>query len=84
MFLLYISLLLFVFDCLQLDHTEPFGPRGLCPWVSWEGKVLTDSQLIMNQLAAANEDWNLNRNLSEKEKAVARAFAVMADEHLCW
>ncbi|KAK4314997.1 hypothetical protein Pmani_013752 [Petrolisthes manimaculis] len=67
-----------------LDHTEPMGPRGLCPWVSWEGEVLTDSQLIINRLAATNDAWNLNRQLSETERAVARAFAVMVDEYLCW
>ena len=59
------------------------GPKNKCPWITLNGEEYSDSQFIMEMLATKyNKD--LNKNLTEEELAIARAFLVMADEHLYW
>ncbi|KAG7153744.1 Failed axon connections-like 4 [Homarus americanus] len=67
----------------QLDHEEPFGQRGLCPWMTVNGEGLADSQLMIEWLGQ-HFHKNFTKRLTETQQAVARAFTIMIDEHLCW
>lgn len=64
-----------------MDFEEPFGPKGKTPWITLNGEELTDSQLVMEELARRYE---LTDNLTVEQQAVARALTVMVDEHLIW
>ncbi len=57
--------------------------KGKAPWIQYNDEVVADSQFCMEYL---NKKFNvdLNKHLSEKDKAVATSFQRMNDEHLYW
>lgn len=65
------------------DFTRPLGPKGKTPWITYQGQNIGDSQLIIEYL---NKKFSINMNghLSKAEKAIARSFRIMAEEHLYW
>ncbi|CAH1268407.1 FAXC [Branchiostoma lanceolatum] len=66
-------------------HTETFrrGPKGKIPWITYKGQSMGDSGLIMEFL---NEEFgvDLDSPLSEKERAISRAFIKMLEESTYW
>lgn len=67
----------------KVDFDEPLGPKGKTPWVTINGKDLADSQLVMENLAK-EFGKDTSAHLTVDQRAIARAFAVMMDEHLIW
>lgn len=68
---------------MQNDFEQPMGPKGKTPWITLNGKKIGDSQLCLEQLAETfHKDFS--GRLSVEEKAVARAFQIMAEDHLYW
>ena len=53
------------------------------PWITLNGEEYGDSTLCF-ELLAAKFDKDLSSHLSEEEKSVARAFQILAEEHLYW
>lgn len=72
-----------VFSASQVDHEEPFGPKGKTPWITLNGEDFTDSHLIIEMLS---DQYNidLTNSLTAEQRAAAKAFTVMIDEHVCW
>ncbi|XP_068223228.1 failed axon connections homolog isoform X1 [Palaemon carinicauda] len=67
----------------KVDFDEPLSPKGKTPWVTLNGEDLTDSQLAM-EILAKKFGKDMSSHLTDEQKAIARAFAVMMDEHLIW
>ncbi|XP_068223231.1 failed axon connections homolog isoform X3 [Palaemon carinicauda] len=67
----------------KLEHDEPMGAKGKTPWITLNGEELHDSQLIIEALSK-KFDKDFNSGLSEEEKAIARGFAMMIEEHIAW
>uniref|UniRef100_A0A0P4W3M1 GST C-terminal domain-containing protein n=1 Tax=Scylla olivacea TaxID=85551 RepID=A0A0P4W3M1_SCYOL len=68
----------------QLDHFEPLGESWLTPWVTMEdGEEVADSSVVVLELRQ-RRNLNLGSSLSAVEQAVARAFTVLVEDHLCW
>jgi glutathione S-transferase len=57
------------------------APRQQLPFVEIDGKRIPDSTAIVDHLEAARSD-KLDAHLTDKERAVARAFQSMLEEHL--
>lgn len=53
------------------------------PWITLNGQVFADSQFIIDHLSKVY-DRDLSKNLSDKEKAIERAFLKMIEESLNW
>jgi len=66
-----------------VDFEEPMGKKGKMPWITLNNEEFTDSSLII-ELLSRKFQKDLSSHLSEEEKAVARAFQIMAEEHLYW
>ena len=59
------------------------GPKGKTPWMTYNGKHYADSQLCLEFLASEfRKDFSCH--LTAEERAVARSFQIMAEEHLYW
>ncbi|XP_064105093.1 failed axon connections homolog [Macrobrachium nipponense] len=67
----------------KVDFDEPLGPKGKTPWVTINGKDLADSQLVIENLGK-EFGRDTSTHLTADQKAIARAFTVMMDEHLIW
>ncbi|KAG0722558.1 Failed axon connections [Chionoecetes opilio] len=68
----------------SLDHSEPLGASWLTPWVTLEdGEEVGDSGVVVEELRR-RRNLDVGSSLTVEEKAVARAFTVMVEEHLCW
>lgn len=65
------------------DFSDWSGPKGKCPYITLNGEDIGDSQLIIEFL---NKKFNINLSskLSSEEKSIARAFRIMAEDHLFW
>jgi len=66
-----------------VDFDEPMGSKGKMPWITLNGQEYTDSSLCI-ELLSRKYQKDLSSHLTEEEKAVARAFQIMAEEHLFW
>lgn len=67
----------------ESDFEEPMGPKGKSPWITLNGDEVSDSQLCM-ELLARKFHKDCSAHLSTEEQAIARAFQIMAEEHLYW
>lgn len=67
----------------QNDFEEPMGAKGKSPWITLEEVEVADSQLCL-ELLAKNFHKDLSSHLSYEERAIARAFHIMTEEHLYW
>ncbi|KAG7153743.1 failed axon connections homolog isoform X2 [Homarus americanus] len=65
----------------KLDFEEPFGVKDKTPWVTFNGEELTDSQLVIERFT---QHFHLKNTLTKEQRAVAKAFTTMMDEHLIW
>ena len=59
------------------------GPKGKAPWITLNGEEIGDSQLCL-ELLARKFHKDFSSHLSVADRAVARAFQIMAEEHLYW
>ena len=59
------------------------APRGKLPYIEDNGKKITDSRLIIHYLQATYGN-PLDAHLTAEEKAVAKAFQRLLEEHLYW
>jgi glutathione S-transferase len=59
------------------------GPRGKLPFIVDGGKKISDSRLIVNYLKLTYGD-TLDAHLSPAERAIAKAFQRLLEEHLYW
>ncbi|XP_078612592.1 failed axon connections homolog [Branchiostoma floridae x Branchiostoma japonicum] len=64
-------------------YGRSMGPKGKIPWIEYNGEAMGDSGLIMEFL---NREIgvDLNRTLSDADKAVSRAFTKMVEENTYW
>ena len=53
------------------------------PWIEYNGQAMGDSGLIMEFLNR-EKGVDLNRTLSDADKAVSRAFTKMVEENTYW
>ena len=59
------------------------GPKGKTPWITLNGEEIADSQLCL-ELLARKFHKDGSSHLSSEDQAIARAFHIMAEEHLYW
>lgn len=59
------------------------GPKGKTPWIYLNGQKVGDSQLCLELLSQTFQK-DFSHHLSLKDKAIARAFQMMAEDHLYW
>ncbi|KAL4218351.1 hypothetical protein ACF0H5_023088 [Mactra antiquata] len=64
-------------------HGYKTGPKGKIPWIEYNNEIFGDSEMIMAYLNEKLE-INLNKNLTPEQKAIARAFQKLVDEHMYW
>jgi glutathione S-transferase len=68
------------FEC---DHKNWKSPKGKSPWITINGKDISDSQLCINYLSETlNKD--ISSHLSREDAAVARSMQVTIDERFYW
>lgn len=67
----------------HVDADFSRAPKGKIPFIEVDGRLIGDSSFIRQHLED-HHGADFDKGLSFAEKAVARAFAVMADEHLYW
>lgn len=71
------------------DHMLSGSPKGKMPWIH-APKILGDekigdSSIIIDALIAADPDtYDVDKHLSDEEKAIGRAFKVMVEESSYW
>ena len=63
----------------EFDNKDPFGKLGKTPWITFNGRDITDSQLCLEYISQIL-DIDLDKNLTTKEKAVSRAFRVALED----
>ncbi len=59
------------------------APKGKMPWLVDEGKVIPDSEVILDYLDNKT-DGGLFSNLTPGEVAIGTAFTRLAEDHLYW
>lgn len=59
------------------------APKGKCPYISEDGNLIADSEMILDYLEK-QYDVNLDNTLSPEQKAQSRAIQAMLDERLYW
>ena len=62
------------------DFTTPMSAKGKSPWITVNGKDVADSQLAIEYLAETL-DKDVNKDLNASEKAVARSFRSLIEDH---
>jgi len=67
----------------QNSHGYTFGPKGKLPYITYNGKDIADSQLIIEYLGT-EMGKDLSVGHSEMGLALARAYFKMAEESLFW
>ena len=67
----------------QNDFENPMGPKGKTPWMTMNGIDTADSQICL-ELLAKHFSKDLSSHLSEEERATARAFHMLIEDHLYW
>lgn len=65
----------------QLDDSQPMGPRGLTPWVTLDGEVIEDSEVI---IATLTRRFAKEEKLSPVEEALSISLSTMMDHHFAW
>jgi len=66
-----------------VDSLPLKGPRGKLPFIVDKGKKVSDSRLIVNYLKSTYGD-TLDAHLSAEQKAIAKSFQRLLEEHLYW
>ena len=65
------------------DFKYPSSPKGKTPWITVNGKDVSDSQLGIEYIEKELEK-SLNDHLTPEHAAVARAFQVTLDDRFAW
>ncbi len=66
-----------------VDSLPLKGPRGKLPFIVDKDKKVSDSRLIVNYLKSTYGD-TLDAHLSAEQKAIAKSFQRLLEEHLYW
>ncbi len=61
----------------KIDTTQPMGPKGKAPWITFNGTDYNDSQHCIELLMEKLEDKNIDKELSANQAAQARAVRIM-------
>lgn len=72
-----------ILNFIQNDFENPMGPKGKTPWITLNGEDIADSQICIERLAQ-HFQIDLSSHLTAEERAIARSFQIMVDEHLYW
>ncbi|XP_059083252.1 failed axon connections-like [Tigriopus californicus] len=67
----------------EVDTEHPMGPKSKVPWMTLNGKDIADSQMALEALMKARNE-EIDGHLTPQEKAIARAFLVLNEDHLYW
>ncbi|XP_052252395.1 failed axon connections homolog isoform X1 [Dreissena polymorpha] len=59
------------------------GPKDKSPWIEYNGATMGDSQMIMEYLSEKCQ-VDLDKHLSDHQKALGRAIRVLAEDHMYW
>ncbi len=65
------------------DFEQPQSSKGKSPWITVNKEDIADSTIIIEYIAD-KLGKDLDKNLSTEEKAIARGFRVMLEEHFFW
>ena len=63
----------------EFDHKSPFGDQGKSPWITFNGKDQSDSQLCLEYISDTL-DMDMDKHLSKKDRAISRAFRVALED----
>ena len=61
----------------KVDTTRPMSAKGKTPWMTFNGIDMADSQMCIEHLCEKLESADIERNLSEEQKAISRATRIM-------
>ena len=61
----------------KVDTTQPMSTKGKTPWMTFNGMDIADSQMCIEHLCEKLESADIDRNLSEEQKAISRATRIM-------
>ena len=61
----------------KVDTTRPMSAKGKTPWMTFNGIDMADSQMCIEHLCENLESADIERNLSEEQKAISRATRIM-------
>ncbi|ESO85993.1 hypothetical protein LOTGIDRAFT_129996, partial [Lottia gigantea] len=67
----------------QLEPGFEMSSKGKIPWIEYNGEIINDSSFII-QYFNKKLGIDLDRSLSPRERAIARAFQKMSEENLLW
>lgn len=67
----------------QNEFGYSFSSKSQIPWITLNGVNYADSQFIIDFLSK-QRSIDLNRNLTQEQKAIARAFLKLGEESLKW
>lgn len=65
------------------DFEEPMSGKQKCPWITFNGVDVADSQLAIEFLAKTLEK-DIDSHLTLEEAASARAIRIMIEDHFYW
>lgn len=73
------------FECPEFNARSTFAkaPKGKVPFIEVNGELIGDSNCIIEHLRA-KYNVDLDRGLTDEQKATSMAFRRMMDEHLYW
>ncbi len=66
----------------DVDFKKPFSAKGKTPWMTFDGKAVADSQICIETLQKRFPETALDTTLSDAEKAVAKSFQSLLEDHL--
>ena len=61
----------------KVDTTQPMSVKGKTPWMTFNGMDMADSQMCIEHLCEKVEGADIDRDLSEEQKAISRATRIM-------
>ncbi|XP_077992367.1 failed axon connections homolog [Glandiceps talaboti] len=64
-------------------HGKKKSPKGKVPWIEYNGETVSDSSFIIEFLNK-KLDVDLQKELSNEQKAVGQAFQRLVEENLYW
>ncbi|KAK3772104.1 hypothetical protein RRG08_061188 [Elysia crispata] len=67
----------------QNEFSFKRSSKGKIPWISYNGQAVADSQISM-ELLNSKFGVDLNKSLTDVEKAQAHAFRMMVEESFYW
>ncbi len=66
----------------EVDFEEPIGSKGKSPWMTFNGQEVADSHICIDHLKRDVEGVDLDAHLTAEERAVARGFRALFEDHL--